>query len=92
MFFRNLFFVAKQKESSKNQAGVNREQLLQLALAWDAIEVAKEQIIKDDLNDITVSSKKILFFKLLFICSLKQKRNYFWKLLFLIVHNLLILL
>jgi hypothetical protein len=54
-YFLNAFFVAKQKESSKNQAGLNREQLLQLALAWDAIEVAKEHIIKDDLNDLSVS-------------------------------------
>jgi hypothetical protein len=52
----NLFFsIAKQKKSSENKAGLNREQLLQLALAWNAIEVAKEHIIKDDLSDLTVS-------------------------------------
>jgi len=28
---------------------------LKLALAWDAIEVAKEHIIKDDLDDLTVN-------------------------------------
>jgi hypothetical protein len=55
----NLFFIAKQKKSSETKAGLDREQLLQLALAWDAIEVAKEHIIKDDLNDLSVSSKKI---------------------------------
>jgi hypothetical protein len=27
---------------------------LKLALAWDAIEVAKEHIIKDDLSDLDV--------------------------------------
>jgi hypothetical protein len=28
-----------------------------LALAWDAIEVAKEYIIKDDLSDLDVNLK-----------------------------------
>jgi hypothetical protein len=30
---------------------------LKLALAWDAIEVAKEHIIKDDLSDLSVRNK-----------------------------------
>jgi len=51
----NLFFIAKKQKNSENKSGLNREQLLQLALAWDAIEVAKEHIIKDDLSDLTVS-------------------------------------
>ena len=32
-----------------------KEQLLRLALAWNAFAVAKEHIIKDDLNDLDVS-------------------------------------
>ncbi|UJR10750.1 hypothetical protein I4U23_014938 [Adineta vaga] len=57
----------KQKESSKSQAGLHREQLLQLALAWDAIEVAKEHIIKDDLNDLSIETKEKLFFEALIL-------------------------
>ena len=57
--FVNLFFVAKKRESLKAKAGLNREQLLQLALAWDAIEVAKQHIIKDDLSDLSVSKRKL---------------------------------
>jgi hypothetical protein len=59
LIFQYFFFVAKQKQCSETKAGLNREQLLQLALAWDAIEVAKEYIIKDDLNDLSVISKII---------------------------------
>lgn len=33
---------------------LDRAQLLELALAWDAIAVAKEHIIKDDLSDLKV--------------------------------------
>jgi hypothetical protein len=43
-------------KNSENNTGLNREQLLHIALAWDAIEVAKEYIIKDDLNDLNVNS------------------------------------
>ena len=56
------FLLAKQKKGPPgNDHGLNREQLLQLALAWDAIEVAKEHIIKDDLNDLNVKVFSIQF-------------------------------
>ena len=51
----DFFLSAKQKRNAKSDAGVQREQLLLLALAWDALAVAKEYIIKDDLNDLNVS-------------------------------------
>ena len=38
---------------------LNREQLLGLALAWDALGVAKEYIIKDDVTDLEVSRTMI---------------------------------
>ncbi|CAF3990732.1 unnamed protein product [Rotaria sordida] len=53
---------AKQQESSEKNKAVNRQQLLQLALAWNAIHVAKEHIIKDDLSDIRPEIKEKLFF------------------------------
>jgi hypothetical protein len=47
---------------------------LLLALAWDAIQVAKEHIIKDDLSDLDVSfckeKKIIIMIKYPFFCSL----------------------
>lgn len=49
-------FSAKQKKNSGNgnDAAQDREKLLELALAWDALSVAKEHIIKEDLNDLNV--------------------------------------
>lgn len=78
MFLLILFFIAKQ---NKNTGGLNREQLLQLALAWNAIEVAKEHIIKDDLNDLTVETKQKLFIEAL-ILDRPQFINTFIKLNF----------
>ncbi|CAF1532094.1 unnamed protein product [Adineta ricciae] len=67
----DTIFVAiiqtKQRESLKTKSGLNREQLLQLALAWDAIEVAKQHIIKDDLNDLSPETKEKLFFEALIL-------------------------
>jgi hypothetical protein len=48
-------YAAKQKTRTDVNKGLNREQLLELALAWDALGVAKEYIIKDDVNDLEVS-------------------------------------
>ncbi|CAF0766794.1 unnamed protein product [Rotaria sp. Silwood1] len=53
---------AKQQEGSQQNKAVNREQLLSLALAWNAIHVAKEYIIKDDLTDLRPETKEKLFF------------------------------
>ncbi|CAF1134485.1 unnamed protein product [Rotaria sp. Silwood1] len=58
---------AKQQESLERKTPVNREQLLQLALAWNAIHVAKEHIIKDDLNNLHSENKEILFFDALLL-------------------------
>ena len=76
----NDFSLAKQK---KNNTGLDREQLLQLALAWNAIEVAKEHIIKDDLSNLNVRS--IIDWKNESVkidhrrCSLKPRRHSFSK-------------
>ncbi|CAF1350811.1 unnamed protein product [Didymodactylos carnosus] len=51
---------ARQKKSLETHEKVNREQLLQLALAWDCIEVAKEHIIKNNSEE-----KENLFLKAL---------------------------
>lgn len=48
-------FVAKQKRNCESSSELDRAQLLKLALAWDAIEIAKAHIIKDDLSDLSVS-------------------------------------
>ena len=53
--FLNRRYAAKQKTRNSVNTGLNREQLLELALAWDALGVAKEYIIKDDVNDLEVS-------------------------------------
>ncbi|CAF3545225.1 unnamed protein product, partial [Rotaria sp. Silwood2] len=58
---------AKQQESVEKNKAVNRDQLLYLALAWNAIHVAKEYIIKDDLNDLRPDTKEKLFFDALLI-------------------------
>ena len=64
MFFlvtrSSFLFIAKKGKNSDADKGnkTNKEQLLKLALAWDAIEVAKEHIIKDDLTDLSVSLKE----------------------------------
>ncbi|CAF1249047.1 unnamed protein product [Adineta ricciae] len=60
---------AKQEKSSDVSS---RKQLLRLALAWDAIEVAKELIIKDDLSDFDEQSKSQLFIE-----ALKRDRSQF---------------
>ena len=49
-----FYFSAKQNENLQKNTGIHRQQLLQLALDWDALAIAKEQIIKDDLNDLDV--------------------------------------
>ena len=46
--------LVKQQIGEERDAALIREQLLLLALDWDAIDVAKEQIIKDDLDNLTV--------------------------------------
>ncbi|CAF4148895.1 unnamed protein product, partial [Rotaria sp. Silwood2] len=51
---------AKQQESLEKNKAVNREQLLYLALAWNAIHVAKVHIIKDDLTDLRSDTKEKL--------------------------------
>ncbi|UJR35044.1 hypothetical protein I4U23_027820 [Adineta vaga] len=60
---------AKQAESSDVST---KKQLLRLALAWDAIEVAKELIIKDDLSDLDDKSRTGLFLE-----ALKRDRSQF---------------
>lgn len=55
--FTTRCYAAKQKTRSNVNTGLNREQLLELALAWDALGVAKEYIIKDDVNDLEVNEK-----------------------------------
>ncbi|CAF1054407.1 unnamed protein product [Adineta steineri] len=72
---------AKKKKGLQTEAGLNREQLLQLALAWDAIEIAKEHIIKDDLSDLSPQAKEKLFFEAL-ILDRPQFINVFIKLKF----------
>ena len=77
LFPRNLFVVAKKTKSSEAKSELNRGQLLQLALAWDAIEVAKEHIIKDDLNSLDVRSKEISlkFFRSRFVFLLARNKR-----------------
>ena len=53
--FIDCRYAAKQKTRTNVKTGLNREQLLELALAWDSIDVAKEYIIKDDVSDLQVS-------------------------------------
>lgn len=53
--------IAKQTKRIENNLELDRGQLLELALAWDAIEIANEYIIKDDLNDLTVRGKRIKY-------------------------------
>ncbi|CAF4117301.1 unnamed protein product [Rotaria sp. Silwood2] len=72
---------AKQKKNSEINSELDRGQLLQLALAWDAIEIAKEYIVKDDLNDLTSETKEKLFFEAL-ILDRPQFINTFLKLNF----------
>ncbi|CAF0911252.1 unnamed protein product [Rotaria sp. Silwood1] len=72
---------AKEKKSSEINSELDRGQLLELALAWDAIEIAKEHIIKDDLNDLTSETKDKLFFEAL-ILDRPQFVNTFIKLNF----------
>ncbi|CAF4967766.1 unnamed protein product [Rotaria sp. Silwood1] len=57
----------KQQKSLETNTSVDREQLLQLALAWNAIHVAKEHIMKDDLNDLDSDAKERLFFDALLL-------------------------
>lgn len=57
-------FLAKQDKSSDVSS---RKQLLRLALAWDAIEVAKELIIKEDLSDFDVSYEEFIVGKQRFL-------------------------
>ena len=58
IFPRLMSFPVKQHESAKTKTGLHRQQLLQLALAWDAIEIAKQHIIKDDLDDLSVRRER----------------------------------
>ncbi|CAF1216246.1 unnamed protein product, partial [Rotaria magnacalcarata] len=58
---------AKQEKSLEKNTAVDREQLLNLALAWNAIEVAKDHIIKDDLNDLSSAVKEKLFLEALML-------------------------
>ena len=53
-FLTRDVLVKQQQIGEERDASLIREQLLLLALDWDAIDVAKEQIIKDDLNNLTV--------------------------------------
>ncbi|CAF4113570.1 unnamed protein product, partial [Rotaria sp. Silwood2] len=46
---------------------VDRGHLFHLTLAWNAIHVAKEYIIKDDLNDLGSDTKEKLFFDALLL-------------------------
>ncbi|CAF3293085.1 unnamed protein product [Rotaria socialis] len=72
---------AKQEKSLEKNTVVDREQLLNLALAWNAIEVAKDHIIKDDLNDLNAAVKEKLFLEAL-ILDRPQFVNTFIKLNF----------
>ncbi|CAM2727627.1 unnamed protein product [Rotaria socialis] len=72
---------AKQHRSLETNKAVDRKQLLRLALAWNAIQVAKDHIIKDDLNDISSQVKEQLFFEAL-ILDRPQFVNIFIKLNF----------
>ncbi|CAF1230161.1 unnamed protein product [Rotaria sordida] len=72
---------AKQQESLEKNIPIDREQLLHLALAWNAIHVAKEYIIKDDLNDLDSDAKEKLFFNALLL-NCPQFVNIFIKLNF----------
>ncbi|CAF3341207.1 unnamed protein product, partial [Rotaria sp. Silwood2] len=58
---------AKQQESLEKNTPVDRGHLFRLALAWNAIHVAKEHIIKDDLNDLGSDTKEKLFFDALLL-------------------------
>jgi hypothetical protein len=65
-----LVVIAKIEKSSETNKTAKRVQLLHLALAWDAIEIAKEHIIKDDLSDLDVSLEENLinnFIKYIYI-------------------------
>ena len=46
--------------ANEGDGGLGRAQLLELALAWDAIDVAKEHIIKDDLSDLSVRVERTM--------------------------------
>ncbi|CAF3112137.1 unnamed protein product [Rotaria sp. Silwood2] len=76
---------AKQQESLEKNKAVNREQLLYLALAWNAIHVAKVHIIKDDLTDLRSDTKEKLFFDALLL-DRPQFVNTFIKLNFDLTH------
>ncbi len=72
LFYSNnyLVVIAKIEKSSETNKTAKRVQLLHLALAWDAIEIAKEHIIKDDLSDLDVSLEENLinnFIKYIYI-------------------------
>ncbi|CAF0835391.1 unnamed protein product [Didymodactylos carnosus] len=54
---------ARQKTSPNSTA--DRIQLLQLALAWDCIEVAKEHIIKNNVDDFKLDAEEKLFIEAL---------------------------
>ncbi len=70
-------------KNSENNIGLNREQLLHIALAWDAIEVAKEYIIKDDLNDLNVNSLFRFFLEKFVFLQSETKENLFFEALIL---------
>ncbi|CAF0881591.1 unnamed protein product [Adineta steineri] len=69
--FEAIIHANLEKSSVADKAST-RKQLLLLALAWDAIEVAKELIIKDDLSDLDESTKAELFFE-----ALRRDRSQF---------------
>lgn len=78
-----FFFIAKQQESANENKAATRKQLLLLALAWDAIDVAKEHIIKEDLSDLDVNFKEmkiIIQYSCFFLYRKKLNKNYSLKL------------
>ena len=60
LFEQEFSRVVRQNNNADKDQSAHLAQLLELALAWDAIEVAKEHIIKDDLSDMSVSISKQL--------------------------------
>ena len=55
-FQSNRTVSARQSEAKNSKSSHQRFQLLDLAIDWDALDVAKEHIIKDDLSEIQVKT------------------------------------
>jgi ankyrin repeat protein len=45
----------------KKDEGAQRTQLLELAMSWDCIDVAKELILKNSLDNILVENVRLIF-------------------------------